>query len=632
MSSLRVYHSNLMDSLRVAHDFGGTPGRPLRIRIGRDPGNDLVLESPYVAPLAAVLQGQGSRWEVLAVGKNGCRVGDVELGPGERRSVEPHESIQLFPYSLSMDVRGIAAPGTRRDQLDLRMSAAIKEIHTDLLTRIHTDYEQIPEREIDAALHELERNLADVAAIRGVLDVTSDALGDHLAGHGLRAELLNRLIARSVGADASNPGSFWNRIVSTTPERERELDDLIRYLADRLDLDFSGDFGAQVRLVEEGFWTLWESVAPTLDDELRQYLALRHLKKEIKDVVFGFGPLEDLLRTPTISEIMVVDSDRIFVEREGLVENSGRRFVSDAVTLSIIERIVARVGRRIDKSQPLVDARLPDGSRVNAVIPPLAVSGPCLTIRKFGRRRPKLDDLIELGTLTRPAATFLKAAVLARRNIVISGGTGSGKTTLLNGLSDVIPDRERIVTVEDTAELDLQKSHVVRLETKDRNIEGAGAYTIRDLVRNALRMRPDRIIVGECRSGEALDMLQAMNTGHDGSLTTIHANSAADTILRLEVLVQMAADLPVASIHRQIASAIDLVVQLQRGRDGRRRVVQISEFAGYDSNAAAIRVKDLFLADSDETSPKLRPTGSLPGFMTELVRSASLSLETFYQD
>src|SRR5262249_1820379 len=281
-------------------------------------------------------------------------------------------------------------------------------------------------------------------------------------------------------------------------------------------------------------------------------------------------------------EIMVVDKDRIFVEKAGVLQNSGRRFISDEVTLAIIERIVARVGRRIDRSSPLVDARLADGSRVNAVIPPVAVSGPCLTVRKFPARKLTVADLVEKGSLSKSAAAFLRSAVLARKNILVSGGTGTGKTTLLNCLSDFIPDKERIVTVEDTAELQLQKEHVVRMETKLANVEGAGAYTIRDLVRNALRMRPDRIVVGECRGPEALDMLQAMNTGHDGSMTTIHANTAGDVILRLEVLVQMAAELSMASIHRQIGSAIDLVVQLARLRDGRRVDSQITQFVDVD--------------------------------------------------
>jgi Flp pilus assembly CpaF family ATPase len=298
------------------------------------------------------------------------------------------------------------------------------------------------------------------------------------------------------------------------------------------------------------------------------------------------------------------------------------------VTLAIIERILARVGRRIDRSQPMVDARLPDGSRVNAVIPPLAVNGPCLTIRRFPDRAIAMAELIALGSITPAAARFLQAAVRARKNVLVSGGTGSGKTTLLNCLSDAIPDAERIVTVEDTAELQLKHPHVVRLETKDRNLEGQGAFTIRDLVRNALRMRPDRIIVGECRGPEALDMLQAMNTGHDGSLTTVHANGPGDVIGRLEVMVLSAADLPMPAIHRQIASAVDLVVHLERA-EGSRRVVEVSEFAGYDARAGVVRVRPVF--EMDRRTKQLSPTGALPGFIEDLVRDGGLPIETFYE-
>ncbi|NND98966.1 MAG: CpaF family protein [Pirellulaceae bacterium] len=377
---------------------------------------------------------------------------------------------------------------------------------------------------------------------------------------------------------------------------------------------------------------MWEQIEDDVHDDFKAYLANRYLKKEIKDIVFGYGPLEDLLRLPTISEIMVVDSDHIYVENSGVLEDSGRRFISDEVTLAIIERIVSRVGRRIDKSQPLVDARLADGSRVNAVIPPIAVSGPCITIRKFPARKLLIDDLVGFGALTRTAAEFLRAAVLSKKNILISGGTGTGKTTLLNCLSDFIPDKERIVTVEDTAELQLKKQHVVSMESKQANIEGAGEYAIRDLVRNALRMRPDRIVVGECRGAEALDMLQAMNTGHDGSLTTIHANSADDVVLRLEVLVQMAAELPIDSIHRQVASAIDLIVQLHRMRNGRRAVTQISEVVGIDRMTQRVKTRDLYLIENEEDpNAELTATGHLPTFMDDLIERKLLDLESFYQ-
>jgi len=351
------------------------------------------------------------------------------------------------------------------------------------------------------------------------------------------------------------------------------------------------------------------------------------LKKDLKDTIFGFGPLQDLLRADSITEIMVVGKDQIYVERNGVIEKSGRRFISDKVTEAIIERIVAQVGRRIDKSQPLVDARLPDGSRVNAIIPPLAVKGPCLTIRKFPVQRMTMDDLIEMGSISRAAATFLRASVIDRKNILVSGGTGAGKTTLLNVLSSFIPFKERIVTIEDTVELRLHQEHVVTLEAKPPNVEGQGAYTIRDLVRNALRMRPDRIIVGECRGPEALDMIQAMNTGHDGSLTTLHANTAREVIERLEVLILMAAELPIYSIHRQIASAIDLIVHITRLPGGRRVITEITEVVGVDPETKNVILHDIF---NFRNGVSLEPTGYLPTFIDSLVEKDLLDLDFLY--
>jgi pilus assembly protein CpaF len=364
-----------------------------------------------------------------------------------------------------------------------------------------------------------------------------------------------------------------------------------------------------------------------LHKELARYLILRSLKKDLKDTVFGFGPLQDLLRAPTITEIMVVKSDQIYVEQDGVVELSGRRFISDKVTESIIERIVAQVGRRIDKSQPLVDARLPDGSRVNAIIPPLATRGPCLTIRKFPAYRFTMDDLIELESITTAAAQFLRACVIDRRNILVSGGTGTGKTTFLNVLSSFVPHKDRIITIEDTSELQLHQEHVVTLEARPPNVEGAGEYSIRDLVKNSLRMRPDRIIVGECRGPESLDMLQAMNTGHDGSMTTIHANNTDDVLKRLEVLVLMAVDLPLISIQRQIASAIDIIVQISRMPGGKRGVTQITEITGYDPHRKCVATTEIF---SCREEVGLVPTGYMPSFIDQLVSRKLLKLEFLY--
>ncbi|MBI2325622.1 MAG: CpaF family protein [Chloroflexi bacterium] len=312
----------------------------------------------------------------------------------------------------------------------------------------------------------------------------------------------------------------------------------------------------------------------------------------IADTVLGFGPLEPLLRDESVTEIMVNGPERVFIERAGRVEKANVSFRDEDHIRTIIDRIVGPIGRRIDESSPLVDARLPDGSRVNAVIRPLAVSGPSVSIRKFARTSYRVEDLVARGTLTDAMAAFLRAAVQAKQNILISGGTGSGKTTTLNALSYEIPLHERIVTVEDSAELQLKHPNMVNLETKPPNVEGRGGYTIRDLVKNALRMRPDRIVVGECRGGEALDMLQAMNTGHEGSLTTAHANSPSDAIARVETMVLMSGvELPLPAVRRQISAALDLIVQQSRLLDGSRKITHVSEVAEEDGDIA---IHDIF--------------------------------------
>lgn len=625
---MKIWYNSLLESRRSVAEFPTN-----RIRIGRHPQSDIVLSSPYVAEEAAVLQRRGEQWELSVLGMNPCEIGGRPLWPGQKAQVGRGEPITIFPYQLSLDAMAAAdsLEAEARSALDARMSQFIRDIHVQLLSLMDLTAVDDARSRSDEYLLALENNIDEIARLQGITDPKHAAVVAHTAGHCVRSQAVEHLVDRSAQCGPGvAPKKHWSRLVSTVPQRETELAVILERACTALGLDQTQDLSRQMELLEEGFWGAWEPLSLNCFDESRLYFALRYLKKQIKDIIFGYGPLEDLLRTPTITEIMVVNSDHIYIEKGGVVENSGRRFISDDVTQTIIERIVSRVGRRIDKSQPLVDARLSDGSRVNAVIPPLAVSGPCLTIRKFPASRLRMEDLIRRGSVTETVASFLRAAVATRRNILISGGTGTGKTTLLNCLADYISDKERIITIEDTAELQIDKEHAVRMETKHANVEGNGAYTIRDLVRNALRMRPDRIIVGECRGPEALDMLQAMNTGHDGSLTTVHANSATDVILRMEVMVQAAAPLPLTSIHRQIAAAIDLVVQLTRMRDGTRRISQVTEILDVDCDRGEIRTKDLFVLEERDGVLDLYPTGRLPTFMDRLIELDLIDLDTFF--
>ena len=373
---------------------------------------------------------------------------------------------------------------------------------------------------------------------------------------------------------------------------------------------------------------------PLTRDERRQ------LVREITDDILGYGPLEPFLRDDSVTEIMVNGGERIYIERAGKIELSDSTFVDDAHLLRIIDKIVSQVGRRVDEASPMVDARLPDGSRVNAIIPPLALRGPTLTIRKFSRDPYTMDDLINFGSLTPKSAHFLAACVQGKLNVLVSGGTGTGKTTTLNALSAYIPGDERIITIEDAAELQLQQDHVITLEARPPNIEGQGEVKIRELVRNALRMRPDRIIVGEVRGPETLDMLQAMNTGHEGSLTTIHANSPRDALARLETLVLTAGvELPLRAIREQVASAFDLLIQITRLVDGSRRISHVTEVLRMESDV--ITLQDIFLAKPpDEESAAaqisrllspLSCTGLKPHFLDKLAANGVTLPATFFQ-
>lgn len=382
---------------------------------------------------------------------------------------------------------------------------------------------------------------------------------------------------------------------------------------------------AQDVLEEQAKQTIHE-IMQALNVPLPRGVTREKIEHELIHEAIGLGPLEDLIKRDDISEIMVNGPDQVYVEHKGVLYRTDMAFADDQQVISAIERIVSPLGRRIDESSPMVDARLKDGSRVNAIIPPLSLVGPSITIRKFSKTPLQIDNLIAFGSISRNMATFLDLCVKLRKNIIISGGTGSGKTTLLNILSSYLPDTDRIITIEDAAELQLRQDHVVRLESRPPNIEGKGEITIRDLVRNSLRMRPDRIVIGECRGGEALDMLQAMNTGHDGSLTTIHANSPRDALARLETLVLMAGfDLPLRAIREQIASAISIIVQITREKDGTRKVIDISEITRMEGDIITMQTLFEFKQDGWSDDGKIIgryvPSGSMPSFMEDIKRS-----------
>jgi pilus assembly protein CpaF len=396
---------------------------------------------------------------------------------------------------------------------------------------------------------------------------------------------------------------------------------LKHFVADSLTRDLeveNPEYSQREAFVQKKLAEIFARMPANVPNSIRQQIML-----EVKDDILGFGPIQPLLNDPEVTEVMVNGPKKVYVEKKGKLIKTAITFEDNKAVLRVIDRIILPLGRRVDADSPTVDARLPDGSRVNAVIPPVAIDGASITIRKFRKDKLSMQQLVELGSITAIMSEFLRACVVSRLNIIVSGGTGSGKTTLLNVLSSLIPETERIVTIEDAAELQLQQEHIVRMETKAADLEGKGQVTIRDLVRNSLRMRPDRIIVGECRGGETLDMLQAMNTGHDGSLTTLHANTPRDALSRTETMVLMAGmDLPIKVIRQQVSAAIDLIIQQTRLKDGSRKVTAITEVAGMEGDT--IVLTDIFRFEQTSMTPdgkilgQLKPTGIRPLFTPRL--------------
>lgn len=597
-------------------------------KIGRDPSCEICLDSAMVSKQHARVERSSAGWEIrVATEARPLRVDDQWVEGGKTWLLKDGSEIHIAQFVLVFEaeageetqVKG-SAEDVNRVQQDLH-TAVIRQL--DMRRTAATGLENSARsiEQINAIIDELLRaefkpRVFDDRDVRKRL---------------LSMDLRRRLVLRLGGSRDIEVGQSIEKLpgenTALESVAEQTVDRVVKQLGLQLD---KTTVASDMDLVDEHFEAVMDRIVSELTENLQVYIITRYLKKVLHDMIFGLGPLQDLLDTPNISEIMIVSPELVYVERGGQVVESDSKFLGDEALLNVIERIVAPLGRRIDRSSPLVDARLKDGSRVNAVIPPIALKGPCLTIRRFPAHRVTISDLIKWKSLTSGAAALLDAAVKMPKNVIVAGGTGSGKTTMLNCLSAMIPHDDRIVTIEDAAELQLQQEHVVSLETKPPNVEGKGAYTIRDLVKNALRMRPDRIVVGECRGEEAFDMLQAMNTGHDGSMTTIHSNSAQDAISRVETMVLMAADLPLQAVRRQIGQAVDIIVFVGRLKNGRRMTIQITEVVGLNPQTGEVETRDIFRKVGEGNDAILTPTGYMPSFLGEAVERGLLDVDRWF--
>ncbi|MEX2216192.1 MAG: ATPase, T2SS/T4P/T4SS family [Phycisphaeraceae bacterium] len=596
------------------------------VTIGRDDDCLISLKSPFVARKHAQIIRKGNQLFVETLSRAGTRVANMEVVPGKPVRIDFGDEVQVAQFSIAALSPGKkAAASDDHREMHKRLMGFEQKVHADLLSRMNL-----------RMTGHINKNDAGFAAqviehLREILTQQLQTLDHDLIVHAIYTHMHRLVIAEVVrqcqGKFQIDYAAGDERLRDA--ERDKAINDLVVSMVDLMPLTFSPmSVTEDLTTAETEFEEIFPRFLPSVTKGMAQYMVVRLIAKDLQDIMFGLGPLQDLLNLANVSEIMVVGKDRIYVEKNGVIQPTTRTFFSDEVLLSVIERILTPVGRRIDTSTPLVDARLLDGSRVNAIISPLSLVGPCLTIRKFGWVPFTIDDLISRGSISEQAAEFLQGCVIGRANIVISGGTGSGKTTLLNVLSAHARPSERIITVEESAELKLPQPHVVSLEGRPANIEGKGSYSIRDLVRNSLRMRPDRIIIGEVRGPEALDMLQAMNTGHDGSLSTLHANTPDDAMKRLETLVLMAVDMPVRAIRDQIVSAVDIIVQISRFANGRRRVTHITEVIAIDPEHGQIRCEDIYtLKNADQ--PRLRHTGYIPSFAKNLVEKGITDVKVF---
>ena len=588
--------------ITLAEKGGGTEQREYHkneVTIGRLPGNDIILAKGNVSKYHSRIVAKDGKFIIVDMkSTNGTFVNGKKIAAPQ--VLKPADQVSIGDYILNVEPleEGPAMP---------HAGAPEEEAYDDGGEEPYPEDEQYADEEPYA-----EEEPAAPAPVAG------------------------RMPASMASALAKNRKKVDPRIERYTRLQKEIHDRLIEYLdLRRMDMDRLGD-DELWRRTEKAIRDIIDQMEA--DEELPEDVDREELLTDVINEALGLGPLEAFLASDEISEIMVNHANQIYIERKGRLTLAEKTFSSNQAVLGVIERIVAPIGRRIDESSPLVDARLKDGSRVNAIIPPLALKGPCITIRKFKKDSLRIGDLVKYKTLTAQMAEFLEMCVKARRNIVISGGTGSGKTTTLNIISSFIPDSERIITVEDAAELQLPQDHWVQLESRPPNLEGKGAISIRDLVKNCLRMRPDRIVVGECRSGDTLDMLQAMNTGHDGSLTTLHANTPRDAIARLETMVLMSGmELPVKAIREQIASAVHMIVQQTRFSDGTRKICYVTEVSGMEVDI--VTLQDIFYYKQDGFTEdfKIRgrfvASGFVPKFYDELQRKGiPVNMSIFRED
>lgn len=604
------------------------PLETTEVRIGRTASGvadaqDLVIPSAILSRQHCVLRAAQAGWTIEHLGLNDTCVDGVAVPHAAPQALTASAEIELGEYVLKF----VAADAAKVEAVvssEATLFDIERRLHMALLDRIGSLFGQSQAQEVtsEGGRTRIMQTLDE--QVERWFGETAEALRAELCGFFILQRLRRHLagIVTAAGVGSGAPQGAVRRLERAV------LADL--EAAVQQDAPAAGHAMLLERL-DEQFAVAYRRHSRDLSAGAMEEVVKGGVRKDLEDLVFGLGPLEDFLRAANVSEIMVVSPQQIFIERHGVIEDARCRFVSEQALSNVINRILQPVYRSVNTASPMVDARLPDGSRVNAIIPPLALKGPCLTIRKFARVPLEIGDLVAQGTISEAMVRFLRGCVMGHRNLVVAGGTGSGKTTMLNCLSRFIARRERIVTVEDTAELQLQQSHVVTLEARPMNVEGKGEVSIRDLVRNALRMRPDRIVVGECRGAETLDMLQAMNTGHDGSMTTAHANTPRDLVLRLETMVLMGVAMPVQAIRDQIVAAVDIVVQLRRFADGVRRVTAVSEVVGIDDLDGTVIVEDIFVfRGADGVGGGFAHTGYIPQFMDDLLTRGDVDLDVFF--